>query len=265
MGVIENVSLVLVIIMLFGSIGTTVYLNMSGRKKWIPRLLIGSLAMMFTLSLPLLLNLRSDHDAEIERVIANRDGRVLDIEAVMTKEYPMLSGKANTIYRVTYQNKNNQTCTAWYRGINHIGNIHETVRGSLPEQWYFKEDGPYPTLHTARSMDDLIIVAQDLRYNARQENERFNIYNGEMPMLMFDHEQGHMELWETASDDCLSFAVRLLEIHGINVNQDEFFRITREYSAYGDPNKNITMRVNSRQLLIRSGIATGMAEVKYEN
>ncbi|RNB90410.1 hypothetical protein EDM56_07810 [Brevibacillus fluminis] len=53
----------------------------------------------------------------------------------------------------------------------HIGNIHETVRGSLPEQWYFEEDSPYPTLQTAQSIDELIIVAQDLQYNTRQELE----------------------------------------------------------------------------------------------
>lgn len=264
MGVVENICVVLIVIILLGTIGMTIYFHMSGRKKWTTHLLVGSLAIMFTMSLPLLLNLRSEQEAEIEKVIASRKGRILDIEAIMSNGYPMRRGKANTIYKVTYQNENNQTNTAWYRGINHIGNIHETVRGSLPEQWYFEEDGPYPTLQTAQSIDELIIVAQDLQYNARQEHGRFSIYNREMPMLTFDHEQGHMELWETTSDDCLRFAVRLLEIHGITVNQGEFFNIAREYGGYGDPNKNITIRVNDQQLVIRSGIATGMAEVKYE-
>lgn len=110
----------------------------------------------------------------------------------------------------------------------------------------------------------MIIVAQDLQYNSWQEHERFTIYNGGMPMLTFNHEQGHMELWETTSDDCLRFAVRLLKIHGLTVNQDEFFQIAREYGGYGYPNKNITIRVNDQQLVIRSGIAKGMADVKYE-
>ncbi|KQL45079.1 hypothetical protein AN963_27615 [Brevibacillus choshinensis] len=264
MGVIENLCVALIVIILLGTIGMTIYFHLSGRKKWTPHLLVGSLAIMFTLSLPLLLNLRSEHEAEIEKMIASREGSVLDIEAIMSNEYPMRRGKANTVYKVTYRSENNQTNTAWYRGINHIGNIHETVSDSLPEQWYFEEDGPYPTLQTAQSIDELIIVAQDLQYNTRQEHERFTIYNGGMPMLTFGHEQGHMELWETTSDDCLRFAVRLLEIHGITINQDEFFRIAREYGGYGDPNKNITMRVNDQQLVIRSGIATGMAEIKYE-
>jgi len=77
MGDVENICVVLIVIILLGTIGMTIYFHMSGRKKWTTHLLVGSLAIMFTMSLPLLLNLRSEQEAEIEKVIASRKGRIL--------------------------------------------------------------------------------------------------------------------------------------------------------------------------------------------
>jgi len=82
--------------------------------------------------------LKQKHHEEIQRIITNRNGTVLQIDKVKLEDTPFLdTSPGNTIYKIVYEVEGIKH-TAWYRGLNTINNIHSKAPKDKEEKWIFE-------------------------------------------------------------------------------------------------------------------------------
>lgn len=114
---------------------------MNGRKIKLTFIIVFiSILVGFLIIIPIQIYLTELHKKEINRVISERGGVVVEIKKTRLEESPFdQAGGSNTIYRIKYKSKDGNILIAWYRASNVVNDIHSKPKYGNEEKWIFED------------------------------------------------------------------------------------------------------------------------------